>query len=278
MLQLVDLFRDYFNKKLIDHVKRGKRLRLVGDNVDVKIGVKHERKDKHDHLVHWFGSLALLDEPLFINLSDVKPQCDLMAAPVELFLPNQLDITMLLSNFGIHVGRIALKHMPFFKFFQKVLPDYIKGALSDQIAKKTTVIPLQCLPYNETSYADCIEILHVYQNLVDNIYQECQQEIPLGRVHIGGDQKTRERFSGAKRLLAGSLTPAERYESLGPITFELFHLKIKFLSVVYKILYKEDSDEMGTMEAEKVRLSRKSVNADVKNYFEPDREFFYHFF
>ena len=66
-LHLVDLFRGHFNQKLIELVKKGKRLRLVGDNVDVVVGVKHERKDQHAHMVHWFGSLALLDEPNSLN-------------------------------------------------------------------------------------------------------------------------------------------------------------------------------------------------------------------
>ena len=77
--------------------------------------------------------------------------------------------------------------------------------------------------------------------------------------------------------MAGSITPEDRCDSLGPILFEPFHLKMKFLSVIYKIMYKDDSDQLGTMEAEKVRLSRKSVHVDVKNHYEADREFFYHF-
>lgn len=38
------------------------------------------------------------------------------------------------------------------------------------------------------------------------------------KIHIGGDQLTRERFSGAKRVRQQAATDMERFAHLSPIT------------------------------------------------------------
>lgn len=92
-------------------------------------------------------------------------------------------------------------------------------------------------------------------------------------MHIGGDQLTRERFSGAKRLRKDAITEEERFEHLSPITFELFHLQMTLLTMFYKLLYKKDSFEKGTLPGEKIRLSRTEANGDdVKNHFDHCKE------
>lgn len=92
-------------------------------------------------------------------------------------------------------------------------------------------------------------------------------------MHIGGDQLTRERFSGAKRLRKDAITEEERFEHLSPITFELFHLQMTLLTMFYKLLYKKDSFEKGTLHGEKIRLSRTEANGDdVKNHFDHCKE------
>ena len=59
------------------------------------------------------------------------------------------------------------------------------------------------------------------------------------QIHIGGDQLTRERFSTAKSLRRGNLSPEARFDHLGPTTFELFHLDMNFLQ---QVSHKHSSD------------------------------------
>lgn len=66
--------------------------------------------------------------------------------------------------------------------------------------RKNLVVALPVLPFNEQKYADVVQILDHYEQYIEEIYQSA--EVPLAKVHIGGDQLTRERFSGAKRLRA----------------------------------------------------------------------------
>jgi hypothetical protein len=94
------------------------------------------------------------------------------------------------------------------------------------------------------------------------------------KIHIGGDQLTRERFSGAKSLRAGANDPKEQLKHLHPITFEMFHLHMKFLMVFCKCLYSEKSgDEVGTMKSAIDRIMRNNVDPDVRKAYDPDKDF-----
>lgn len=92
--------------------------------------------------------------------------------------------------------------------------------------RRNLVVALPVLPFNEQKYADVVQILDHYEHYIEEIYQSA--EVPLAKVHIGGDQLTRERFSGAKRLRAilsrnACLTEKQRLQHMQPITFELWH-------------------------------------------------------
>ena len=51
------------------------------------------------------------------------------------------------------------------------------------------------------------------------------------RVVFGGDQLTRVRMQGAKKLRVMGTTPARRFEHLQPVVFEQWHNKQDFLHV-----------------------------------------------
>ena len=92
--------------------------------------------------------------------------------------------------------------------------------------------------------------------MCESVYHFC--DVPVPNVQIGGDQLTRERFYGAKRLRAAVL------ENLSPITFELFHLQMNFLTTFYSILYSKTKSEPFTVHAHKIRLQRREANGEEK--------------
>lgn len=86
-------------------------------------------------------------------------------------------------------------------------------------------------------------------------YKEAGVPLEGVKVQIGGDQLTRERFSGAKRLRINGTDDAEQLKHLSPISFELFHLLMNFLSMIFSTLYSEDmSGDLCTMQCEKVSI------------------------
>ncbi|XP_046561670.1 uncharacterized protein LOC124270685 [Haliotis rubra] len=222
----------HFQDKLVKCIKEGKRFRLVGDNVNFMVEVSHLRKsgEKKTSMAHWFGSATNIQEISFNSL------------PVQ-------------------------HNMSY-------CPDIIVGEEADCLKTKHTVIPLPVLPKNEQTYSDVVDVLDHCKSLISEMYGKAG--IDLGEncsIHIGGDQLTRERFSGAKRLRASTdndADPVNKFPHLSPITFELFHLQMTVLAMMYKVLYNEKSTETGTLGAEKIRLGHAYIVEAACDYFGMD--------
>lgn len=143
--------------------------------------------------------------------------------------------------------------------------------------RRNLVVALPVLPFNEQKYADVVQILDHYEQYIEEIYQSA--EVPLAKVHIGGDQLTRERFSGAKRLRAllsrnACLTEKQRLQHMQPITFELWHAGMNLLSLIFNVLFNEHSYEKGTMNSARIRLGRRTVKKDVQHNYDHNKDFF----
>ena len=112
-----------------------------------------------------------------------------------------------------------------------------------------------------------------YEDHIADIYRKSNTGLDEVKIHIGGDQLTRERLSGAKRIRQHATTDKERFLHLSPITFEFFHLQMSVLSMIYTILYNENSREPGTLCAEKVKLGRTHADGKgVKNHYAQCKE------
>ncbi|CAG2238691.1 unnamed protein product [Mytilus edulis] len=61
---------------LINAMKEGKYIRLVGDNVNFSVGTSHETKTNHKHMVHMFTSTALISDHHYLS-KPKEPEIDL---------------------------------------------------------------------------------------------------------------------------------------------------------------------------------------------------------
>jgi hypothetical protein len=110
--------------------------------------------------------------------------------------------------------------------------------------------------------------------MVEELYKSAHIPVP-DRVHVGGDQLTRVRFSTAKLMMLGALKASDRLGNLGPITCEFFHLAMNFLQLCVDVLYsKSDAQCEGSMKYFKNRLNRTNFKADVKAAYDEDADFF----
>ena len=79
---------------------------------------------------------------------------------------------------------------------------------------------------NEQYCQDVVYILEFYTNTVVDGYNKAGRQVTEEtRIHIGGDQLTRERFSGAKAMRAHDNDPHDRFQCLRPISFEVSHMQ-----------------------------------------------------
>ena len=79
--------------------------------------------------------------------------------------------------------------------------------------------------------------MSLFDSVMRNAYEKAGVPFDETKIHIGGDQLTRERFSSAKRLLLGTKNVSDTFDHLSPVTAEFFHLSMKLLSVCHKRLY-----------------------------------------
>ena len=190
------------------------------------------RKDHHGKMHHAFGSAVIVQNTSFNHLPCVKPQIPVRLLETGLFLPSEQECEILLKDFAVTVMKTAARHIPYFEQFQTVLPTDLWGEVPDGLNVKNKVIPLPVLHFNEQKYDEVVQIMDYYEDFLDKCYTAADLDVGTKKVHIGGDQLTRDRFSGAKRLRAGGLNSSERLERLSPITFEMFHLLMNYLQLI----------------------------------------------
>lgn len=178
---------------------------------------------------------------------------------------------MVTNDFKILVARTLTDFLPCLKFAKNAVEQAIPGDQPVDIKKKNQVIPLSVMNKNEQKYSEVIDILDYYQTFCESTYNCCGEEVP--QIQVGGDQLTRERFYGAKRLRAAAFSSSERFENLSPITFELFHLQMTFLNMFYDLLYNSRNTEVYTLHSQRIRLMRKDADgSDVKNNYDSCKE------
>ena len=98
-------------------------------------------------------------------------------------------------------------------------------SINHDISTVHKIIPLPVLAKNDQTYSEVIDILDSYENHIAEIFNYAGKPLTSNsRVHIGGDQLTRERFSAAKRLRSCAINESETFSDLSPITFLQFFI------------------------------------------------------
>ena len=210
---------------LVEGIKEGKYIRLVGDNVNFSVGTSHETKTNHKHMVHMFASTALISDHLFLTKPN-EPEIDLNQLSINDILL-QLDEYKLIRNDIIDmVVDMVTRYLPQLSFLK------VNGLQkTTSTCPKTVVIPLPCLPYNEQYLQDDVKILTWYQNLFQKIIAESGAD-PNLKFQIGGDQLTRERLTEAFLLRYGNINPQDEFGNIGRCVAEFFHLGMNYLEKV----------------------------------------------
>ncbi|CAG2210873.1 unnamed protein product [Mytilus edulis] len=124
-------------------------------------------------------------------------------------------------------------------------------------------------------YSDVVDILDSYEKIVETTFNAAGKEVTDDvKIHIGGDQLTRERFSGAKGLRAAENNVKNRFGHLTPVTFEMFHLLMNFLQGFFDFLYSDKSaGDLRTLKCEINKVMRSQVDQDVKKAYDADKDF-----
>ena len=217
--------------------------------------------------LHYFASnLIIVERVPCDNLSTTSPQKDILSLPNSTFLLSSAE------DFKVLVARVLVTNIPQLSFLKSIVPQHISHKYQQEMAKKSTIIPLPMQMKDEKKYEDVVDILDSYEQELEDIYviagvvrklngpeQEQPARITSGEsatpdqaaahfnkddandhmkgisVPFGGDQMTRVRFAGAKDLRAGAHTAKQRFDHRNPFVSELFHTKMAYVQVkIYK--------------------------------------------
>ena len=245
--------QDSILKKSLDE---GKRIRFIGDNLNFTKNVAHETIKHHGHMEHMFSSAILINDNMYEDIK-IEPEIPLKdLKPTDVWL-SQNEYKQIREDTIWLVTQLLPTLIPTLGYLTDSLPKRMYEA-QKEFSTKTIPIPLGVRDLNEQYYSDTVQILDGYEN----------QLAQLGvteKVQIGGDQLTRERFGTAIKLRIGNPNPNDRYDHLGPTTFEFFHLNLNYMdkAMIVPLHDPEGIPELGTLRAEKERVSRNSFDPNV---------------
>lgn len=148
-LHLLDLFGGSFNDAAIEVVEDGKKIRLIGDNINWRTGVHDERKDKHEHMNDAFGSAMVIQNTNFNDLCDVSPHQLHTELTYHHFLLSPDEWVDLKWEYALLISRVVSKRIPALAFVADHFPALIKGPHSEQLKTLNKVVPLPILYCNE---------------------------------------------------------------------------------------------------------------------------------
>jgi hypothetical protein len=263
------------NRQLVDAIIAKKRLRLVGDNINFTTRVRDERMNRHGKMHHYFGSAVLIHDLSFPNVPTHAPQINISEMKADMFIPNSDEQDALIDDYAIIAIQIAIKHIEYFRCLESLFPKHRPDQYTHQLMKKTVVVPLHVLPYNEQKYGDVVKILVEYVSKMESLYAEAGiSKHNMPNIQIGGDQLTRDRFSWAKLLRLGTDSPSDRFDKLKPVSNEFFHMAMKLLAVCFKQLWSTETSGISTLYAQKIRLQRSEVKLQVKDAYNDCKDFF----
>lgn len=117
-----------------------KTFKIVGDNIDKNIRPREMRVDNQTQSLHFFHSYAVRDRVDLSTFSSDVNVPDVSNIKLESLLPSPNDEHILKKNLAVLMGRVLIKHLPFFKTFGSGLERHIQHEYSVEMARKSEVV------------------------------------------------------------------------------------------------------------------------------------------
>lgn len=224
-------------------MNEGQQPRVVYDNFDFRIKPGQLTKDCQNKDLHWISQYITFDRVDTSGLNNSNPIGDLSEFDIFSYLVNDVERAKLKSDYTVLVCRVLVKFVPWLEPIKECL-GHIQHQHSKEIAKKSVVVGLPVVPYNQNKHADVIKYLEwlqkFFNGIVNNSHQDAMgdqepddnsdNEDHLIQIPIGGDLLGRERVTGAKMLRKGCNKASERFDNMSEVA-EFWHAKQAFLGV-----------------------------------------------
>ena len=115
--------------------------KLVGDNLDKTIRRRHQLVNRTTVSLHYFNSFAIRDRIDLSAFDENRPDISLdTSTSAECLLPTKEDLTQLLKNFEVLIGRMLVNHMPPLHRLSDVVVKNIKHKYYAEMSQKSEVV------------------------------------------------------------------------------------------------------------------------------------------
>lgn len=225
----MDNIGDNLKNEIKKEIVKGSQPRLVFDNFDYRISAGEMLKGVHNVDRHWICQYLTFDRISTAELDNTQPLGSLKDQDVTIYLLNQEEQNQIREEYIVLVARILCQFIPWLKPFQNVVPRHIEHEWSEEMSKKSVIIPLPVKPYDQKKHSEVIQYLDTVQSFTKEISNEGE---PLMQLPLGGDLLGRERVTGAKKLRSGCDEREERFDNIIEVA-EYWHAKQSLLSVRY---------------------------------------------
>lgn len=252
-----------------EKMDNGYQPRVVYDNFDFRIKPGQLTKDRQNTDNHWISQYVTFDRVDTSGLDNSHPIGGLREFEISNYFINKEEKAKLRSDYIILVCRVLVKFIPWLDPLKDVL-GHIKQRYSEEMSRKSIIVGLPVVPYNQNKHADVIKYLEWLQNFFQRIVKsggrdnddsdsEEFDEEHLIQIPIAGDLLGRERITGAKKLRKGCDKASERFENMTE-TAEYWHAKQAFLSVSF--IYSNANLDCNTM-GRSIAFSSKKIPTTV---------------
>jgi hypothetical protein len=116
---------------------------FVGDNVDMRVHVRHHRLDHKDNDVHMFQMAAYKNRVPGNHLDPRHAQADITRAPFSLVVPSENEHELMRNNIANHVALNWIKYLLPFKGIEQ--PSHADHQYTKETTRKTERISLGIL-------------------------------------------------------------------------------------------------------------------------------------
>ena len=205
-----------------------KPIEVLGDNVDITVSPAKMTLDKQRKSLHWF---LLMVKQRRVTYEDVHATDQVLQKPIEGaitadWIPSDVLVKGLESDFKHHISNILLKYIDFVKTNIQNYPEYLKHKYTHLTEKKSVVLNCDLIEESENSSQGMIKILQkVHELAVPHIERKVVE-----KVVFGGDVLTNERAFSAQEAMQNNNSDFENL--LGIIHRpEGLHREMNFLMV-----------------------------------------------
>ena len=126
---------------------------LCFDNVNQKLTVRHQVRDKSNKMLNMVQGYAAQDRIPTLHLSDAQPDPDtVLQIPLSSYLPSDLDEALLRSEITVTIMRILGSNIPIFQDLK--MDKHIRHPYQKESSKKSNIVRFLYDFYNTTFHKE----------------------------------------------------------------------------------------------------------------------------